>query len=434
MVDSDSIALEAALTTRGLLYKLTELLGTDYPTVDITFCGDSIGSARHKSVEAARIRQGRTGRGQVLLLENVRFYREEMINSPSFGAALAQDVDFFVNDAFSVSHRAHASVVGIKSNLNMPIAVSGYHFQAEMKALEQCFSNPGRPFVCVLGGSKTSAKIACIRSLLLHADKLLIGGAMAFTFLQALGIPCGRSPVEEACVHEAKGILTLAKSRGVKIVLPCDFVCSSDESASGDECKAAVNRHTSSVIFTCKADAIPPAATGFDIGPSTSSLFRDELHDAHMVLWNGPMGKFEEEAYGEGTNKLIDYLADLTLHGVVTVACGGDTGASVERHLSPNKKARLTNSQGGHGHGNLCKDAKECFTHTSLAGGAALEFLANPRNMCGVGALSFTSEIPDSVRACHELNEGGDGKGRGEKATAAAAAGGKMLLAQPDLH
>jgi len=414
---------KAALTLRGLMYKLTELLVADYPTVDITFCDACIGPDRHEQIEAAKAKQQKTGRGQVLLLENVRFYREELLNTPSFCAALAQDVEFFVNEAFSVSHRAHASIVGIKAQLKNPIAVSGYHFQAEQRALEQCFSDPKRPFACIVGGKKISSKIACIRSLLSHANKLLIGGAMAFTFLRALGTRCGHSPVEEACVHEAQNILALAQSRGVKIVLPCDFVCSS--SADAEECKAGSDG--ANAVFTCKAGDMPDTAIGFDIGPDTLQLFRNELRDAAMVLWNGPVGKCEVDAYSEGTNKVIDHLADMTAHGAVTVVCGGDTVASVEKHLHLNDKARLTVSQGGHGPRTRNKDSPECFSHMSLAGGAALEFLASPGNPPGIGVLSYTAEIPETCRRS-EGDRGDSAPAEGRKMR------GTMLLAQPDLH
>ena len=412
---------KAALTLRGLMYKLTELL--DDPTVDISFCDYCIGSARHAEVQLARERESRSGRGQLILLENVRFYREEVLNTPSFCAALAQDVDFFVNEAFSVSHRAHASIVGIKPHLKTPLALAGYHFQAEQKALEQCFQNPKRPFACIIGGKKMSAKIPSLRSLLCHANMLLIGGAMSFTFLRAQGLNTGKSPVEEDCVSEAQSIMQLAESKGVKVVLPADFVFGISSDLTEGECKTGCS--SDSAVSVCKVDAIPANAVCYDIGPATLQRFREQLRPAKMVLWNGPLGKCEVDPFSEGTNCMIDHLATMTEQGAVTVVAGGDTVACVEKHLHLNDKARLTVSQGGHGPHTRIKDARDCFTHMSLAGGAALEFLANRAQLPGLDAVSFVAEIPEAFLPSER-----------DKAAAAAALKKPtaVMLAQPDLH
>ena len=265
-----------------------------------------------------------------------------------------------------------------------------------MQAFDQCLTNPNRPFICVMGGKKLSTKLPLTRSLLLHLDKLVIGGAMAFTFLQSLGIPIGKSLAEESCLHEARSILQDAKARGITVLLPRDVLCAETHLSPNPDSKLGDD------IFVALLDlehGIPPNSAGFDIGPLTQRDIRKELDiEFGTILWNGPLGLYEVESFSEGTFKIIDLLRDLTEKGGVrTFLCGGDTVSSVEQHLHSNDKASLTVSEGGHSHMHE-KNCKEYFTHMSIAGGAALQYLANPANMPGLLSISYVKEIPDDLR------------------------------------
>lgn len=274
--------------------------------------------------------------GQCLLLENLRFHAQEAANDPGFARALASLADCYVNDAFSVSHRAHASVVGITRFLRP--AAAGLLMQRELVALARVLDHPRRPLVLILGGAKVSDKLGLIRNLVPHVDRLLIGGAMAFTFLKALGCETGFSAVEVALVPMARKILEDAQARRMQVVLPEDVVAAM---YPGD-------RHR---IRTVPAERIPLALAGLDIGPATVIRFRDALRDAGTVVWNGPMGMVEQPAFASGTAELAKVVADCS---GLTVAGGGDTVAAIHRagvadrvgYLSPSGAAFLEALEG----------------------------------------------------------------------------------------
>ena len=286
--------------------------------------------------------------GQVLLLENLRFHPEEEKNAPEFAAQLARLGDLYVNDAFGTAHRAHASTEAI-TRLLRP-AAAGFLMEKELEYLGRALEKPARPFVAILGGAKISGKIDVITALLLKVDRLLIGGAMMFTFLRAQGKATGRSLVEEDRIRVARSVLDDAAKRGIELVLPVDAVVS--HAADG-----SVPSRTVSV------DAFGPEDMGLDIGPESVKRFTERLRDAKTVLWNGPMGVFEVPAFAEGTLGIARALADATGRGATTIVGGGDSVAAVRQ-----------------------ADLAERLTHLSTGGGASLEFLEG-RTLPGVTAL-----------------------------------------------
>ncbi len=286
--------------------------------------------------------------GGVLLLENLRFHPEEEANDPTFAGRLAALGEIYVNDAFGTAHRAHASTEAL-AHLVKP-AVAGFLMQKELEYLGQALEQPRRPFVAILGGAKISGKIDVITALLGKVDRLLIGGAMMFTFLRAQGRPTGRSRVEEDRIEMARSVLERAASRGVELVLPVDCVVSAATDGSAPARTVAVDR-------------IGPDEMGVDIGPETVRAFTSRLRDARTVLWNGPMGISEVEAFAEGTLGMARALAEATGRGATTVVGGGDSAAAVQ-------KAGLA----------------ERLSHLSTGGGASLEFLEG-RVLPGVAAL-----------------------------------------------
>ncbi len=278
--------------------------------------------------------------GDVAVLENVRFHEEEEANDDSFARALAEPADFYVNDAFGSSHRAHASIVGVPKYIP---SAAGLLLQKEITMLDRALS-PKRPFVVVLGGAKVSDKIGVIENLAKKADRVLVGGAMMFTFLKALGKNVGKSRLEQDKVGEAKGIL---RKFGRKIVLPVDVVVA-ERAGSGAKSK----------VVSC--DAIPKGWIGLDIGPKTMKLFESGLKKAKCVVWNGPMGMFEVARFAKGTNEIAKFIAKLK---ATTIVGGGDTAAAV-------RKLGLAGK----------------FSHVSTGGGASLEFLEG-KNLPGIAAL-----------------------------------------------
>jgi phosphoglycerate kinase len=286
--------------------------------------------------------------GQVLLLENLRFHPEEEANDAGFAQRLAALGECYVNDAFGTAHRAHASTEGVTHSLRP--AVAGFLMQKELDYLGRALESPQRPFVAVLGGAKISGKIDVLTQLLGKVDRLLVGGAMMFTFLKAQGRPTGRSLVEDDRLEMAKSVLEQAKARGVELVLPVDCVASAaaDGSAPGR---------------TVRLEGLAPEEMGVDIGPESVKLFAAKLKDAKTVVWNGPMGVFEVPAFAEGTLGVARAMADLTSHGAVTVVGGGDSVAAIQQ-------AGLA----------------EKFSHLSTGGGASLEFLEG-KVLPGVAAL-----------------------------------------------
>ena len=271
--------------------------------------------------------------GEIMLLENVRFHKEETDNNPEFAKKLASMAEVFVNDAFGTAHRAHASTTGIADYLP---AVSGFLIEKELKFLGNAVNNPERPFVAILGGAKVSDKIGVIDSLLEKVDTLMIGGGMAYTFFKAQGYEVGNSICEVDKLDLAKSAMEKAKQKGVKLLLPVD-------TKVGKEFK----EDTESKIV--KWTEIPADWEGFDIGPETIKMFTDELKTAKTVVWNGPLGLFEFDQFAIGTNAIAEALAELD---ATTIIGGGDSAAAV-------KKAGL----------------EDKMTHISTGGGASLEFL-----------------------------------------------------------
>ena len=271
--------------------------------------------------------------GQVMLLENVRFHREETDNDPEFAKKLANMAEVYVNDAFGAAHRAHASTAGVAAYLP---AVSGFLIEKELKFLGNAISNPVRPFVAILGGAKVSDKIGVIDSLLEKVDTLIIGGGMAYTFFKAQGYSVGNSLCELDKLDLAKELMAKAKEKGVKLMLPVD-------TKIGKEFKPDTESKT--VAWT----EIPDGWEGFDIGEKTIEMFSKELETAKTVVWNGPLGLFEFDQFAIGTNSIAKVLAKID---ATTIIGGGDSAAAV-------KKAGL----------------QDKMTHISTGGGASLEFL-----------------------------------------------------------
>ena len=271
--------------------------------------------------------------GEVLLLENVRFHKEETDNDPKFAKKLASMAEVFVNDAFGTAHRAHASTTGIADYLP---AVSGFLIEKELKFLGNAVNNPERPFVAILGGAKVSDKIGVIDSLLEKVDTLMIGGGMAYTFFKAQGYEVGNSICEMDKLDLAKNAMEKAKQKGVKLMLPVD-------TKVGKEFKPDTESKT------VKWTEIPADWEGFDIGAETIKMFSDELRKAKTVVWNGPLGLFEFEQFAIGTNEIAKVLSEID---ATTIIGGGDSAAAV-------KKAGL----------------EDKMTHISTGGGASLEFL-----------------------------------------------------------
>ena len=271
--------------------------------------------------------------GEVMLLENVRFHREETDNDPEFAKKLASMAEVYVNDAFGAAHRAHASTAGIAQYLP---AVSGFLIEKELTVLGNAINNPERPFMAILGGAKVSDKIGVIDSLLDKVDTLMIGGGMAYTFFKAQGYSVGNSLCEEEKTGLALEAMEKAKQKGVKLLLPVD-------TKVGKEFKPDTESKT--VAWT----DIPDGWEGFDIGEKTIEMFKNELKNAKTVIWNGPVGLFEFDQFAIGTNEIAKTLADLD---ATTIIGGGDSGAAVA-------KAGLADK----------------MTHICTGGGASLEFL-----------------------------------------------------------
>jgi len=286
--------------------------------------------------------------GGVLLLENLRFHPEEERNDTGFAAQLAALGECYVNDAFGTAHRAHASTEAVAKLLKP--AVAGFLMQRELDYLGRALARPERPFVAILGGAKISGKIDVIQALLGKVDRLLIGGAMMFTFLRAQGRPTGRSLVEEDRIGMARDVLAAAAARGVQLILPVD-------------CVATTAADGTAPSWTVAVESVGADEMGVDIGARTLHEFSQALQDARTVLWNGPMGIFEVPAFSAGTRGVAEALAQAGARGAVTVVGGGDSVAALQQ-------AGLT----------------ERITHVSTGGGASLEFLEG-RVLPGVAAL-----------------------------------------------
>ena len=305
--------------------------------VEVKIAEDVIG-------ESAKSLASNLNEGEVMLLENVRFHREETDNSPEFAKELASMAEIYVNDAFGAAHRAHASTAGIAAYLP---AVSGFLIEKELTFLGNALENPERPFVAILGGAKVSDKIGVIDSLLEKVDTLMIGGGMAYTFFKAQGYSVGDSLCEVEKTDLALEAMEKAKAKGVNLILPVD-------TRVGKEFKPDTESKT--VAWT----EIPDEWEGFDIGEKTREMFKEEVRKAKTVIWNGPLGLFEFEQFAKGTNAIADVLAEID---ATTIIGGGDSAAAVE-------KAGLADK----------------MTHISTGGGASLEFLEG-KKLPGVECL-----------------------------------------------
>jgi phosphoglycerate kinase len=311
----------------------------------VSFASDCVGA--EAEAQARQLEDG-----QLLLLENLRFHPEEEANQPEFARRLAALGDCYVNDAFGTAHRAHASTEGVPRLLHP--AVAGFLMEKELSYLGRALAHPVRPFVAILGGAKISGKIDVIEALLPKLDRLLIGGAMMFTFLKAQGKPVGRSLVEDDRLEVAQGVMARAAERGVALLLPEDVIASTAPDGTQPS-------------RMCSVEQIRSDEMGVDIGSSTVKSFEAALRDAKTVLWNGPMGVFEVPAFAQGTLQVARLLAAATARGAVTVVGGGDCAAAVQQ-------AELADQ----------------LTHLSTGGGASLEFLEG-KELPGVAALDDRS-------------------------------------------
>src|SRR5437588_2915169 len=305
---------------------------------NVGFCPDCVG------VEAEEM-AGKLEKGQTLLLENLRFHAEEEANDEKFAKQLAALADYYVNDAFGTAHRAHASTVGITKFVQKSAA--GLLMEKELEYLGRAMSHPEKPFVAILGGAKVSDKLGVIRNLLSKVDTLIVGGAMAYTFLKAQGQPVGKSRVEDDKLDLAQKILQDAKSHNVKFLLPVDHVVA-------DRIDANAKAQT--------VKTIPENLMGLDIGPESAELFSEEISRAATIVWNGPMGVFELSPFSKGTFKLARAVAENP--AATSIVGGGDSVSAVK-----------------------AAGVEDKITHISTGGGASLEFLEG-KDLPGVNALT----------------------------------------------
>ncbi len=301
---------------------------------EVQFAEDCVGEPAMSAVDKLQ-------RGQLLLLENVRYHKEDEANDPAFARRLAALGDLFVNDAFAASHRAHASVVGVAAYLP---AFAGELMEAELRALRQALDNPRRPMVAVVGGAKVSTKVGVLRNLLKKVDSLLIGGAMANTFFKARGWPTGSGLVEDTALKEANAV---AADAGDKLILPVDLVC-------------ARKMEAGEALRIMEADKVEPGWMALDIGPRSVSLFNQKIRGSGTVIWNGPVGVAEIRDFSDGTKAVGEAIAT---SGAYTLVGGGDTVAAIE-------------SLGLAGR----------YSHVSTGGGATLEYLEG-KELPGVAIL-----------------------------------------------
>ncbi|MCM8795264.1 MAG: phosphoglycerate kinase [Candidatus Omnitrophica bacterium] len=316
---------------RPVAERLKELLGKP-----VKFLDDCVGEEIKRQIQMVP--------EKVILLENLRFHPEEEANDLNFAKELASLADIYVNDAFGTAHRAHASTEGIAHYLK---AVAGFLLEKEIRYLGGALENPQRPFVVILGGAKVSDKIGVIKNLLPKCDRLLIGGGMAYTFLRAQGKSIGNSKLEEEKIDLAKEILSQAQQLKKEILLPQDNV--------------VVDKIDPYVKAEIVGDQIPEGKIAVDIGPKTIKLFQDKLKDAKTIVWNGPLGIFEMDAFAQGTAEIAGYICGLN---ATTIIGGGDTAAAVAKFKLEDK-----------------------MTHISTGGGASLEYLEG-KTLPGIAALT----------------------------------------------
>jgi phosphoglycerate kinase len=345
---------ELSMSLRPVAEKLSAMLGKP-----VAFADDSIGDVAENAVAALKP-------GEVLLLENVRYYNEEEANDPVFAEKLAKLADIYVNDAFGAAHRAHASTEGAPRIIAKRggKSAAGLLMQRELKFLGQELDNPARPFVVVLGGAKVSDKIKVIDRLIEKADTILIGGAMAYTFKLALGQKVGKSLSEPDKLDVARQAMDKAKKRGVQFLLPSDNIIGTPVDTG------KVNKKGKPVMEIQKPRTnsdrdIPDDSEGLDIGPETARRYSDIVRGAKTIMWNGPMGMFEDKRFAEGTNAVARAVVEATTkNGAKSIIGGGDSVKAL--------------NQAGLG---------DKVTFMSTGGGASLEFLEG-RELPGVAALS----------------------------------------------
>ncbi len=304
--------------------RLSELLGKE-----VVMAKDVIG-------EDAKAKAAALNPGDVMLLENVRYHKEEKKNDPAFAKELASLAEIYVNDAFGAAHRAHASTAGVADYLP---AVCGYLMQKEIDFIGGTIENPKRPFVAILGGAKVSDKIGVIENLIEKVDTLIIGGGMAYTFMRAMGNTTGTSICEEDKLDLARDLMAKARAKGVSFLIPVDNI-------------VAREYNENSVFMRIYSDAIPDGWMGLDIGPTTQELFAKTLKGAGTVIWNGPMGVSEWENFAAGTRAVAQAIADESEKGAISVIGGGDSVAAVTKLGYADK-----------------------MSHISTGGGASLEFM-----------------------------------------------------------
>ena len=313
--------------------RLSELLGQE-----VKMAKDVVGESAQSL--AASLKDG-----EVMLIENVRFHKEETKNDPEFSKKLASLADLYVNDAFGSAHRAHSSTTGVADYLP---SACGYLIQKEIEFMGNALANPKRPLVAILGGAKVSDKIGVITNLLDKCDTIIIGGGMAYTFMKALGYEIGTSLLEADRVDDAKAMMETAKAKGVKFIIPVD-------NKVGKE----YDPNTESMVIS--SDNIPAGWMGLDIGPKTQALFADAIKGSGTVIWNGPMGVSEWENFASGTIAVAKAVAE---SGAISIIGGGDSAAAVQKLGFADK-----------------------MSHISTGGGASLEFLEG-KELPGIAALS----------------------------------------------
>lgn len=310
-------------TLKPVADRLSELLGKE-----VVFAQSDVVVDDEVKAKAAAL-----GAGDVMLLENVRYRKEETKNSAEFAKELASLADIFVNDAFGTAHRAHSSTAGVADYLP---AVSGFLIEKEVKFLGSAVENPKRPFVAIMGGAKVGDKISVIENLLKKVDTLIIGGGVAYTFYKSMGLEIGTSILDADSIDLAAQLLKKAEEMGVKMIIPVDVVCAKE-----------FKNETETLV--CSREEMPADMMGMDIGPKTVELYKEEIAKAATIVWNGPMGVFEMENFAKGTLAVAEALAE---SDAITVIGGGDSAAAVEQFGLGDK-----------------------MTHISTGGGASLEFL-----------------------------------------------------------
>ncbi|WP_085024205.1 phosphoglycerate kinase [Anaerovibrio sp. JC8] len=329
-------AREDKFSTKHIVKRVSEVMG-----VDVKWAPDCVGPEAEKA--AADLKPG-----EILLLENLRYHKEEKKNDPAFAKQLASLADIAVNDAFGVSHRAHAANVGVAQYLE---SVAGFLMEKEIKFIGQTLEAPKRPFVAIIGGAKVSDKIGVISNMIDKVDTIIIGGGMAHTFDAAQGLPIGNSICEKDKFEEALGQLKKAKEKGVKVVLPADLTIADDFSATAN-------------TQIVDVDKVPEGWEALDSGPKTCDLYVKALEGAKTVIWNGPMGVFEFDAFAKGTLAVAEAVAKATENGATSIVGGGDSIAAL-------KKTGLSDK----------------ISHISTGGGATLEFLEG-KELPGIAAIA----------------------------------------------